>query len=112
MRRVDRAVIGKAREPRLFDRHRAVVRRCQQRADADAESERHPARHDTAARAIATLLRASTSALWRVLGALLALPFVLGVAEPVYRWIAANRARMPGGTATCALPQAERERVG
>lgn len=71
-----------------------------------------PGVHTTAARAIADLLRSSTSVLWRTAGRLLALPPVLWVAEPVYRWIAANRHRMPGGTATCSLPHAERERVG
>jgi len=35
---------------------------------------------------------------------------VLWAAWPMYRWIARNRHRLPGGTATCSLPQAERER--
>lgn len=58
--------------------------------------------------AIARLLRSSTSPLWRALGALLGLRLTLVVAWPVYRWIARNRHRMPGGTATCSLPAAER----
>src|SRR6185312_1927924 len=45
MRRVDRAVIGETAEPRFLDRNGAVVRRSQ-RADRNAEPERHPARDD------------------------------------------------------------------
>jgi predicted DCC family thiol-disulfide oxidoreductase YuxK len=47
---------------------------------------------------------------WRVLGALLRLPPVRGLAWPAYRWVARNRHRMPGGTAACSLPAAVRER--
>lgn len=57
---------------------------------------------------ISDYLRSSTSAFWRALGRLLALRLVLLVAWPVYRWIARNRHRLPGGTAQCSLPQAER----
>ncbi len=58
--------------------------------------------------AVAGLLRASTSGAWRAVGRVLGLRPVLVVAWPVYRWIARNRHRMPGGTAQCSLPQAER----
>ncbi|MEZ5139797.1 MAG: DUF393 domain-containing protein [Acidimicrobiales bacterium] len=61
--------------------------------------------------AIAVLLRSSTSLLWRVVGRLLGLRATLLVAWPVYRWVARNRHRMPGGTATCSLPAADRERT-
>ena len=60
--------------------------------------------------AFARLLRSSTSGAWRAVGRLLGLRPVLAVAWPVYRWIARNRHRMPGGTAQCSLPQAERHR--
>ncbi|QNE21897.1 DUF393 domain-containing protein [Kribbella qitaiheensis] len=46
--------------------------------------------------------------LWRVAGTLITLPPVRWVAAGVYRLIANNRDRMPGGTPACALPQAQR----
>lgn len=46
---------------------------------------------------------------WRPLGWLLTLPPVRWLAWPVYRLVSRNRHRMPGGTAACALPPAERE---
>jgi predicted DCC family thiol-disulfide oxidoreductase YuxK len=45
---------------------------------------------------------------WRAAGVLLALPPISWVAAGVYRVIAANRQRMPGGTAACALPARSR----
>jgi predicted DCC family thiol-disulfide oxidoreductase YuxK len=54
--------------------------------------------------AISRLLRTSPRAAWRPLGALLALRPVTALAWPVYRWVARNRHRLPGGTAACALP--------
>ncbi|MEJ3748735.1 DUF393 domain-containing protein [Actinomycetes bacterium KLBMP 9797] len=57
--------------------------------------------------AIAALLRTSRP-WWRVAGAVLRLGPVRWLAWPVYRWVARNRHRMPGGTAACSLPQAER----
>lgn len=57
--------------------------------------------------AIADVLR--TGRTWaRPLGRLLGLRLVLRVAWPAYRWVSAHRDRMPGGTATCALPAAQR----
>lgn len=47
---------------------------------------------------------------WRPLGRLLSLAPVRAVAWPMYRLIARNRHRLPGGTAACSLPQAERDR--
>lgn len=58
--------------------------------------------------AIAGLLRLSTSGAWRAAGRVLALRPVLAIAWPVYRLIARNRHRMPGGTPQCSLPQADR----
>lgn len=41
---------------------------------------------------------------WPVLGALLVLPPFRWIAHGVYRLVAANRDRMPGGTPACAAP--------
>ena len=48
---------------------------------------------------------------WRLLGRTLDVPPVRWIAGPVYRLVARNRHRLPGGTAACQLPQAERERI-
>jgi predicted DCC family thiol-disulfide oxidoreductase YuxK len=45
---------------------------------------------------------------FKTLGTLITLPPVRLVAAGVYRLIANNRNRMPGGTPACALPQAQR----
>jgi predicted DCC family thiol-disulfide oxidoreductase YuxK len=60
--------------------------------------------------AIAELLLASRPA-WRALGWLLLRRPVRVLTWPVYRWVARNRHRLPGGTAACALPQAARQRL-
>jgi predicted DCC family thiol-disulfide oxidoreductase YuxK len=57
------------------------------------------------AQAFARLLIHSGGA-WRVLGRVLTLPPVRWVAAGVYRLVANNRQRMPGGTPACALPSA------
>jgi predicted DCC family thiol-disulfide oxidoreductase YuxK len=57
------------------------------------------------ARAVAAALRAAGSG-WALLGRLLQLPLVDRLADVVYRVVAANRMRLPGGTAACALPRA------
>ena len=46
---------------------------------------------------------------WRPLGRALDLPPVRAAAWPVYRLVARNRHRLPGGTPACSLPQAQRE---
>ncbi|WP_208322891.1 thiol-disulfide oxidoreductase DCC family protein [Mumia sp. ZJ1417] len=58
--------------------------------------------------AIAAYLR-TAGAPWRVAGRVLACAPVRGVAWPVYRWIAAHRDKLPGGTPQCALPSTARE---
>lgn len=68
-----------------------------------------PAQHTAGPEAIADLLRSSRP-WWRVVGLLLGVRVTLLVAWPVYRWVAANRHRLPGGTPACSLPQAERDR--
>ena len=58
--------------------------------------------------AIGALLRSSRW-YWKPFGWILALPPVRAAAWPLYRLIARNRHRMPGGTAACALPAATAE---
>jgi predicted DCC family thiol-disulfide oxidoreductase YuxK len=41
--------------------------------------------------------------LWSAAGAVAVVPPVSWVAAGVYRWVAANRSRLPGGTPACAL---------
>ena len=45
---------------------------------------------------------------WALLGYAMLLPGITQIAGVVYRWVAKNRDRMPGGTAECALTQSER----
>ncbi len=59
--------------------------------------------------AIARLL-VDAGSFWRPLGWVLGLAPVRWLAWPAYRLIARNRHRLPGGTAACSLPQAERDR--
>jgi len=58
--------------------------------------------------AIAELL-VDAGSWWRPLGRVLRSAPVQWVAWPVYRLVSRNRHRLPGGTATCALPQSERD---
>lgn len=66
--------------------------------------------------AIADLLRdvpgPAGRLLWRPIGAVLGLRPITALAWPVYRWVARNRHRMPGGTAACALPPDHPARAG
>jgi predicted DCC family thiol-disulfide oxidoreductase YuxK len=62
-------------------------------------------RHSGAA-AFAALLRTSRP-WWRVVGRLLGSRAGLLLADPVYRWVAANRYRLPGGTPACQLPDTD-----
>jgi predicted DCC family thiol-disulfide oxidoreductase YuxK len=59
--------------------------------------------------AIARLL-VEAGSFWRPLGWVLDFAPVRWVAWPVYRLVSRNRHRLPGGTAACSLPQAERDR--
>lgn len=59
-------------------------------------------RHASAQRAVARTLVGAGGG-WSVLGRLLLLPGIDWSAGVVYRWVAANRHRMPGGTAECAI---------
>lgn len=60
--------------------------------------------HAAAQRAIAALLKHSGRP-WRPLGRVLELRLIDRPAGVVYRWVAANRQRLPGGTAACAMPR-------
>jgi len=60
------------------------------------------------AQAAARLLLRTRRPLCSALGALATLPPVRQAAAVLYRWVAANRRRLPGGTAACALPPAAR----
>jgi predicted DCC family thiol-disulfide oxidoreductase YuxK len=53
---------------------------------------------------IAALLK-SSNVFWQPLGWLLGLRPITAAAWPVYRCVARNRHRLPGGTAACAVPQ-------
>lgn len=80
---------------------------------ADGAADRDDGRDDGGARAagpeaIAAYLR-TVGPHWRVAGRVLAFAPVRRVAWPVYRWIAAHRHRLPGGTPQCALPSTARE---
>jgi predicted DCC family thiol-disulfide oxidoreductase YuxK len=55
------------------------------------------------AQAVAGLL-VDAGAFWRPLGLLVRVPPFRWIARGVYRLIAANRHRLPGGTPACALP--------
>ena len=60
--------------------------------------------------AIARLL-VDAGSYWRALGLLLDLRPIRWIAGPAYRLVARNRHRLPGGTAACLLPQAQRDRI-
>ncbi|GAU70197.1 hypothetical protein SSP35_17_00520 [Streptomyces sp. NBRC 110611] len=62
------------------------------------------------AHAVAKLLLSAGRG-WAPLGALLTLPPLRWAAHRVYRLVADNRQRMPGGTAACALPGNHRARA-
>jgi predicted DCC family thiol-disulfide oxidoreductase YuxK len=48
---------------------------------------------------------------WKPVGALLLVPPTSWLARAVYRWIADNRDKMPGGTPACALPAEQRPKA-
>lgn len=65
----------------------------------------HPdGRVDYGHRAFAAILRTGPLP-WRLAGRALTAPGVDRVAASTYRWVAANRHRLPGGTAACELQQ-------
>jgi predicted DCC family thiol-disulfide oxidoreductase YuxK len=60
------------------------------------------------AAAVARALRAA-GGLWAPLGLLLSIPPVSWLAPQIYRLVAANRYRLPGGTAACRVPPTARD---
>ena len=60
--------------------------------------------------AVALLLR-DAGRLWQVAGGALGLAPVRLASWPAYRWIAGHRHLLPGGTAACSLPQAQRPKT-
>lgn len=58
--------------------------------------------------AVAGLL-VDAGSFWRPFGLLISVPPGRWLAGPVYRLVARNRHRLPGGTAACALPSARRD---
>jgi predicted DCC family thiol-disulfide oxidoreductase YuxK len=63
----------------------------------------HPdGRVDYGHRAFAAILRTGPLP-WRVAGRLITTPLVDPVARRAYHWVAANRSRLPGGTAACVI---------
>jgi predicted DCC family thiol-disulfide oxidoreductase YuxK len=59
--------------------------------------------------AIAAALR-TAGPVWRVIGRALVLPGISWIAARVYRLVADNRYRLPGGTPACALGHEDRGR--
>lgn len=62
------------------------------------------------AQAVAKMLL-SAGGVWSVPGAVLTLPPMRWVAHGVYRLVADNRGRLPGGTPACAVPAAKAYRA-
>jgi len=54
--------------------------------------------------AVSMVLRGAGKGWW-LLGSLMQLPGIHWLSGVVYRWVARNRHRLPGGTAACALPR-------
>jgi len=63
--------------------------------------DRHGVVH-SAERAVAQMLR-DRGGLWAIPGRILGAPGVVQLAGVVYRWVARNRHRLPGGTPACRL---------
>lgn len=49
---------------------------------------------------------------WRPFGAVIAAPGINRLAGVIYRWVAQNRHRLPGGTPACSMPPAQRAEAG
>ncbi|MEU3774191.1 DUF393 domain-containing protein [Streptomyces sp. NPDC032472] len=56
------------------------------------------------AQAVAQLLKQGPCRPWRLAGQAMTLPPISWIARLVYRVVARNRHRLPGGTAACSLP--------
>lgn len=58
--------------------------------------------------AIAAIL-ATAGPGWRLVGRMIVLPGISAIAAVVYRWVADNRHRLPGGTPACATSRQDPE---
>lgn len=75
-------------------------------ADATAALQ-YVSQHGSASGADAVaLFLLDAGGVYRFFGRLLRLPGVRSAARPAYRWIAAHRQRLPGGTPACAIKPA------
>lgn len=74
-----------------------------ERAQREVPFVRPDGRVTYGARAIADVMSTGRGLL-RLGGGILSLAPVQALARPVYRWVAANRHDLPGGTAECKLP--------
>lgn len=77
-----------------------TAEQCNEAVQFVAADGRVHAAHD----AVSMLLRGAGKGWW-VLGSLMRLPGVHWFSGVVYRWVARNRHRLPGGTAECTLPR-------
>ena len=78
-----------------------------ERAERELLWVRAPGQVVGGAEAVAALL-VDSGGWWRVLGRAAQAPLLRWIARAVYRLVAANRHRLPGGTPACALPAAQR----
>lgn len=88
-----------------------ALRLTREQCERELQWVRPDGRVDGGAQAVAQLLLTS-GGLWLLLGLLVRLPPGRWAAAGVYRLVAANRHRLPGGTPACALPPAERPGAG
>lgn len=54
---------------------------------------------------MAKLLKLQPNLLVRLIGKLMTAPGINSISELVYKWIAANRHKLPGGTPACEMPR-------
>jgi predicted DCC family thiol-disulfide oxidoreductase YuxK len=87
-----------------------TVRECHERLQWIADVAAPVATRTSGARAVGSLLRSggrgrgrAGGLLWRAVAVLTVVPPASWAAEGVYRVVAANRRRLPGGTPTCGL---------
>ena len=94
-------------EPYQFlelDQYGLTTEQCNAAVQFVATDGRVSSAHD----AVSMVLRAAGKGWW-LLGSLMRLPGIHWLSGVVYRWVARNRHRLPGGTAACALPRREVE---
>ena len=85
----------------------AALRTTEQRARHEVLWVNEEGRVFGGARAVAELLKLC-GVPWSVLGALISAPVLRTLADLAYRWVSANRHRLPGATPACQLPAEQR----